>query len=33
MNKLQSRIRGSLSGGAISDTLGYQIDFKGNNKI
>ena len=32
MNKLQSRIRGSLLGGAIGDALGYQIEFKRNIK-
>lgn len=28
MNKLKSKIRGSLLGGAIGDALGYQIEFK-----
>ncbi len=28
MDKIQSRIRGSLLGGAIGDALGYQIEFK-----
>ena len=32
MNNLNSKIRGSLLGGAIGDALGYQIEFKRNIK-
>ena len=32
MNKSQTKIRGSLLGGAIGDSLGYQIEFKRNIK-